>query len=520
MSVEDLYWGLAGPARFLDQVSTRLMASRQGLLGISVPSRRPPGFLDAVLEQLREQGGGRVIRVRADDPIFQRSIAHGLARAAGLGHSGLSSVAELAARPELAAATFVVDGVRRDVWNRWASFLRTFAAESSAVERTLAPNIAVLLPAEMTRGEIHSLFGRDEVPWRGVVTTTDTRVLVSRLKSLNGSETLAERIAMETTIRLAGWDLNFAGILAERSIEEMLNPIQLLADLSGEAYELSWGAGIIDEWDGLPFTHTLACAAHGDLQTLRRRIWTAHSSVVLPFIGEVIEHYCAEYRELLEGKLPYTYMRGETRVQIHDLADFEIGNLYHALSEHLSPPEVSMLKGFVAIRNRIAHHRLPELDLLVALSDAWETFKHASPRRGNWAWPRCGQRLTLWFGHPLHSLPRDGHISLVELRSELQQAGKDADDASVHLELKKRIAGRLGHGASANLDATHLTELARIDLVDLVPRDMRVVYAIRGGDDTSHLSMEARSGDGRLHVLVEDDDRPSISVIGHVDAGL
>jgi hypothetical protein len=176
---------------------------------------------------------------------------------------------------------------------------RSFAAASQNADGSLAPRIVVFLPVDLPRSDIQYLFGKEEMQWRGYVSPLDTRNYVSQLMGHAGAETLLERAAAEVIVRLSGWDGGLARALAVRDCEDLADPLSILSEMPLIDRHPSWSNGLIDEWDGAPFNHSLACLSAGDEATLKRRLWLAQSHVITPFVGDVIDLFVDRYEGLL-----------------------------------------------------------------------------------------------------------------------------------------------------------------------------------------------------------------------------
>lgn len=534
--VTDLFWSLSGPSRFLENVASRMLSSSKGILGVTVPQFRPGGFVDAVMEATRDRGGGRVIPVNARDRAFDRSIPHGLARAGGVRDTSIHSVLAFVNLPDLAAVSFVIDGLDRDSWGRWSTFLRSFAAASQDADLSLAPRLIVFLPVDLPRADVLFLFGRDEMQWRGYVSPTDTRVYVSHLMQHIGAESLMERVAAETVVRLAGWDRDLAVTLAAREPEELADPLAVMAELPVIDRHACWSSGLIDEWDGSPFIHSLSCLAAGDQATLKRRLWLAHSQVITPFVGEVIDFFVDRYGHILSPLLPYTVKTAKGPKLIEDLRDFEVNHIYYILEDRIPIRHAKFLKMATAVRNKVAHHNVVPTDLLIRISETWDEIRSNRSEARGWDWPRCGQKLVLMVGPSgagkstlaKRRYALDSIVSSDAIRIEKYGSIETSDQTDVFKEVERRVIRRLSEGETAVLDATNLKRNDRLAIVDKIPSDIQIVYEVVDRP----LAEKIATGDWRLkreglieghsEIFVRElpnilagDNRPNVDVIDH-----
>ena len=272
MTSEEAFWVLPGPARFVSEVVEQVLSSRRGIVGIALPKRMPDGVFDAIRESLLDRGSGRVVRVRAGDRMFERSIVHGLAYVAGARDGSIRTVAALAASDAASATTFLVEGVRVGDWPRWAAFLRSFAVASADADRSLAPVVAVCRPPGLPESAVARLFDRDEVGWRGRVSPLDMRMHVGTLRGHAGKETLLEKVAAETVVRLAMWDPAMAGAFATLDARRLVDPEAMVAAAAGSGSDDApcWENGLVDLWDGRPALHLAGCRDDAGAREIRR----------------------------------------------------------------------------------------------------------------------------------------------------------------------------------------------------------------------------------------------------------
>ncbi|OAH31732.1 hypothetical protein AX289_27565 [Methylorubrum populi] len=462
MDRETAFWSLPGPARFVGEVVAKVLSARRGLVGIALPAQAPQGLLAAVRESLLDRGSGRVVRVRAGKGMFARSIAHGLAHAAGVRDASVRTVSALAAAPEASATTFLIDGIAAADWPRWSAFLRSFAAASSETDRTLAPVLAVCRPLRIARRDAAHLFEAGETAWRGCVSPLDMRMHVGLLRSHHGAEPLLERVAAETVVRVALWDPSVAEALAVLDAQRLVDPEEIIKAViqSGTDETPCWENGLADLWDGRPAIHVSACRGKAGAAEIRRRVWAAQAQHVLPFVDEVLACFVERYRPALEAALPLPVpiRRGTMHVVVPE--DLEIASLSRLLAEQIPPAEAAFLKQVVGMRNLVAHHQTVKPDVLAKASEVWEAIRAERDAVPGWAWPRCAQRLEFVVGRvPADALAPD----------------PVATPGAAFAVLSRQVQMRLAAGEDAVVDAAELAPALLERLAALVPSDIEVV---------------------------------------------
>lgn len=466
MSSVEAFWALPGPARFVSEVVEQVLSAPRGIVGLSMPTRVPPGTFEALREALLDRGGGRVLRVRASGRMFERSIVHGLAHVAGARDSAIRTVAALAESDAASATTFIVEDVRVGDWPRWAAFLRSFAAASADTDRSLAPVVALCRPPGLPASAVARLFDRDEIVWRGRVSPLDMRMHVGTLRGHAGQEPLLEKVAAETVVRLAMWDPTvaegFAALQAHRLVD--VEAMVLAAANGGSDDAPCWENGLADLWDGRPAVHLAGCRDAPGAREIRRRAWAAQAEHVLPFVDEVRAFFTERYRSLLAAALPLTVSRKNGNVLVTEPGDLEVSPMWRILEQAIPPLEKTFLRTVVAMRNSVAHHRPVGVEVLATVSTTWERLRGEVEAVPGWSWPRCGQRLEFVAGRPSPDALR--------IDSDLPpRLGFEA--------LSRLVQDRLAAGEDAVVDVGSLAAADVARLAALVPSDIEVVRAYR-----------------------------------------
>jgi hypothetical protein len=429
-----------------------------------MPSRIPAGTFEAVREALLDRGGGRVVRVRATDRMFERSIAHGLAHMAGARDSAIRTVAALAESDAASATTFVVEDVRVGDWPRWAAFLRSFAAASADTDRSLAPVVAICRPPGLPSSSVARLFDREEIVWRGRVSPLDMRMLVGTLRGHSGRETLVEKIAAETVVRLAMWDPEIAAGFSALEARHLVDAEAMVQAAAGNGSDDApcWENGLADLWDGRPTVHLAGCRDVAGAREIRRRVWAAQAEHVLPFVDDVRAYFAERYRPLLQAALPINVSRKSRNVKLTEPEELEVSPMWRVLERALPPLEETFLRTVVSIRNSVAHHHAVSVEILATVSTTWERLREEIEAVPGWSWPRCGQRLEFV----------SGRSAVDALRVDGDMPPRQRFEA-----LYRLIQARLASGEDAIVDVGSLA-VGDIDrLGALVPSDIEVVHA-------------------------------------------
>lgn len=482
------WWGLGGPARFLDRAAAGV-AGPSGVLALGLPSPVPDGWLQALIDRIDEQVASTPVAVDASVGLLGRSPVRMLATAAGLETSGLRVVADFLDDPAVADTVFVVHGAKAEDWRQWSLFLRGFRADREARPRSGAPSIAMVLPRSVYPEDVRAAFGAAPLRWMGAVSRLDTRIFVEGLSG-RPDDDLLSRAAIETTVELAGWDRELAKGLAALSPKQQLDPRDVLAEYA-KAYAGQvpcWENGLVDMWDGSPHVSTLALIAAGDEWALRSRLWAAQVRAVFPFINSVRSAYVDKYRSLLLRRLPYEKTFNDRKVVYEQADKLELFDLMVLLRGAMPQAERTLLADCLTLRRMMAHVDPAEPWRIMAASAQWERMEHEFPHSAaGWDWPRCGQGLVLMVGpsgagkstYAAQSYDPADVVSSDAIRIELfGSLAAEGDQGPVFDRVRAEVRLRLSSGRSAVVDATHLKASDRVANARLAPVDMPVEYVV------------------------------------------
>ncbi|WP_156358292.1 AAA family ATPase [Sphingobium sp. Leaf26] len=482
------WWDLPGPSRFLMRAIARIASDEGGIVGLSLPERRPSGLMDALAKKLEAERALRVAVVQPQAAAHSaRSPAHALAAAAGAEPGSIRSTADFVRSRELADMVFIVDAVPAEDWGRWGLFFRSFRAERARLGRITAPSLLVVAPRQIPTAEILSALGRDQLTWRHAVSRGDMQLYVESL--LGRPSGLAERTAAATVAEAACWDPAIATHLASLPLEDQIDPRGKLAALGLTLGYPSWANGLIDMMDGTPHTHTLALL--GEPERLARRIWRAHVSVVFAVVEQIRQAFVRMYFDLLASNLPHT-KSFQNGVQRHydDPMQLEVNEVTYFLRDHIAGWEKDLLWNLKTLRMSMAHMEPADPTILISASRAWDrivaNIDDVADVQG-WDWPRCGQRLVLLVGpsgagkttYAAANFVDETVLSSDAIREELYGSlGMTGSQEHVFAVLRGRARDLLAAGRSVVVDATNLRREDRLANVNLVPDDIPVEYIL------------------------------------------
>ena len=313
-------WTLPGPAGFLRRVERSL---RDGVsVVVRFPGREQAGFREQALTLLHGSWRCSVFRpepVRLPFDSLRDRFAPQLSSA------WETSLLDLCEQQDFQGRLIWIDGLDgldRDDWLAWKQFLVDYAQASRSVrafERTLF--VAVLEgvpPADPPERDV-TLTTHD---WCGVVDEMDLLFLAyERLGERNLVRTMRSLLAT-TVAYVTAWDLEIAERLLDEEHDVILDPICMLRSV---ARDKGWTVDTPVRWDfGTASENGSRHAALASLddppREIRRRVWSAQVSVLLPVIDAWRLEIIQEHRATLA-----VHLRGE-RNEIDPL-DLDVGAL-------------------------------------------------------------------------------------------------------------------------------------------------------------------------------------------------
>ncbi len=299
-------WLLPGPARFLRRVERSL---REGVsVVVRFPGSKLAGFREQVLALLHGSLQCTVFRPESArlpfDCLRDRFVPQ-------LSTEWGPRPLDLCDQHEFQGRLIWVDGLDAldpDDWSNWKQFLVDYAQASRSVrefERTLF--VVVLAgspPADPPERDV-TLTTHD---WRDVVDEMDLLFLsYERLGQRDLSPTMHSLLATAVA-RVATWDLETAERLLDEQHDVILDPVPMLRSVARDKgwttdTPVGWGVGTAS---GNGSRNAVLAALDHPPREIRRRVWSAQASVMLPAIDrfrlEIIREHYAQLATYLESE--------------------------------------------------------------------------------------------------------------------------------------------------------------------------------------------------------------------------
>lgn len=339
-------WTLPGPAAFLRRVERSLRD------GMSVVVRFPGGaradFRERVLSSLQGSWHCVVFRPESASPPFDSLRARFAPR---LSSEREVSLLDLCEEPDFQGRVIWLDGLDRDDWSAWKKFLSDYAHASRGVgefERTLFVTVLGGVPPADPPDRDVTLAIHD---WRGIVDEMDLLFLAYERLGRRAVGGTMRSILATAVARVAAWDLETAEILIDEDDDVMLDPH---GKLRAVAQDKGWTADTPVDWEhgtesGNGSLHAAVASLEDPPREIRRRIWSAQVSVLLP----VIDVRRREIAQQHHGRLA---VQIESEGEKIDPLDLDIGRLTGMVQRPGFDPAVrSHVRRLNGWRNNLAH---------------------------------------------------------------------------------------------------------------------------------------------------------------------
>ncbi len=356
MLSHDPWWGLNGPGGFVASLADDLRSGRN--IVIALPDHHPPALAAALHERLLDDGlpGLRKLDLSglpSEEWSSPARLIH--ERFAPLTDPlVVPSARTVAFAPALAGTVLWISGLSGNCWATWSRFLDQYKDACR-----LRPEYDRCLLALPRVGEPPTTGLRNELTlavrrWEGFVRRIDMLLYLSRRFERSSVASAFRELAVTISVEIAGTDPMLADRLADASLDQILEPHDLLAELArergwptGGTWPPSWHRGSFDLRDGRPFPHSAAERR----EAINRRVWRGQIAVLYPLLEDLRLQFVAQFRHLLT--VPYC----TDLDTIHQIEALELAHLLHQLRPRLPARRLLPLQRCKDARNELAHLR-------------------------------------------------------------------------------------------------------------------------------------------------------------------
>ncbi|MCP1758705.1 MULTISPECIES: AAA family ATPase [Bradyrhizobium] len=490
MDREALWWAQAGPSSVLGKIALAV-SRKERVVCISTPTPRMSGLTAAIERRLRTELSLDSVSIDLTAEDQSQPIAHMLAGFLDVSAVEIGTVAEFAVHPSLVDRVMIVDGLDRTQLRRWSLFLRQLMAEPPE-ETVVGPVLLVLLPTGLDRDDRSTLCGPVPlVSTQGMCDRYDSASYAAAIGA-RPAQGLTSRVGHAAAIEVAAWSRELLEETVGWDAADQIAPFPLLDRLvARRQYPFPcWENGLVDYWDDEPAAHAVAALQHGHVDHVRRRVWSAQASVLLPFTHRVLRSLISRYQHVLARKVspakPYVRKIHDHVKTIDDFWKLEFYDLKEFTKDLLSPNEANLLGQAGWIRNKVAHFDLIEPEVVSRFSDYYEaTIGDVDFDIPGWNWPRCGQSMTLTVGpsgagkSTWSAAQGVDVVSSDEIRKERSPDGEvRGAQSEIFHEVRMRSAKTLGDGRSVIVDAMHIEADDRLRQLAIAPADVQKRYAL------------------------------------------
>ena len=313
-------WALPGPAGFIRKVERTLRNGASAV--VRFPGREQTGFRDRMLGLLNDSWTCSVFRPEPSKRPFE-SLCTRFAPGFSTGwDTGLLALCEW---EDFQGRLIWLEGLERldgDDWLVWRRFFADYAQASRSVrefERTLfVASLEGIPPVEPPEADV-TLATYD---WRGVIDQMDLLFLAYERLGVRNINPAMRSLLATTVARVAVWDVATAERLLAESNDVILEPTRMLRSV---AREKRWTLETPIGWEfgtdsGIGSLHAALASLHDPPREIRRRLWSAQTSVLLPLIDSQRCKIVTENHEVIAAHLRNN--GGKT-----DPLDLEVGDL-------------------------------------------------------------------------------------------------------------------------------------------------------------------------------------------------
>lgn len=354
-----LWWSLPGPAAFLERIGHDLQDGKSVI--IRVPAHGAEGCGEVLRRKLERDW-------RTIEPT-ELSATEQLLRQFAPDHSPKAprDVRAVVATERLHGISIQIEmEAASAAWAKWRDFLVEFAEAARSLDPFERTTFCVIVRGPPDAPLPASGVCLASHVWRGTTSALDMDLYVSHLMQSRPTRMGVEwRTAATVLSRVAAWDPEVAERLADESIERILDPAPVLAEIAGERGWIdgcrTWEDGAVNDVDGRELIHSAALGPKGD-DDLLARIWAGQVAVLFPFLEEQRRALIRVHTHRL--RVPFDTPDGQ---RVNDRRDLELGHILWQMGRDGTAPAkiVRGLRTLVRMRNALAHFEKVPAEVLL-----------------------------------------------------------------------------------------------------------------------------------------------------------
>ena len=347
-------WHLPGPSEYLSTVERSIRNGESVILRF--PEGAPTGAETALHARLEYCGRWR--RVVVSPPTESMPVDP-------LRHLFSELAPELSTMPDLTPVELCeeegfrgcviwIDGLCSINCCEWIQFLENYSQVSQNISRLWRTMFIVPVSGDAPEASRNNV-ALSMHDWATVVDEMDLVVLANnRLRARGFVETIRKLLVI-TIAQVAAWDCAVAEGLAQARMEDILDPLEFLkSDARGRGWTRETPPSVALGTESYLGVAHAALAAIREPSEIRRRIWSAQVSVLLPVIEMQRRQVIREHRHQITAEL-------RQKGRPYDPETLEIGDLAPLLSRacfaRFDQEVVSRVERLRFARNELAHGR-------------------------------------------------------------------------------------------------------------------------------------------------------------------
>jgi hypothetical protein len=352
----DFWKHLPGPSQFVSEIVENIREGKS--VAICLPKFSPYGLKNAIKTAMDEIRILEWTPVTADEPcnpahfLYQYFVDENF--------SGSSLTPGILSREErFQGKLIVIDDIPIDSWGIWKKFLFDYQDSCRGAENQFDQTLFCILaegetavspPLEDLRFEV--------LRFDGKVSFADALIYSSVNLIKRKFPALQQQLAAAVIANISMWDMEIADRLCDEKIEKILNPIQILKEMSaercwdklGDITIYPWHEGLSGVFNSYSKVNTIMLSCSETSVELTKRIWSSQVGVLLPYIEEKRHELLVKYKHHM--KLPYETKFGV----INNLYDLEIGHIEAQLCRNsVNTKIINMVSNLKDMRNALAH---------------------------------------------------------------------------------------------------------------------------------------------------------------------
>ena len=309
-------WDLPGVKRFVESECEAPLRDGASVIA-RFADQVPAGFEDAVTAPL--ENFLSVGRVRATASPLEDLCA----RYATGGQAHVRSIQDLCRDKGFGGRLVWIDGLGTSNWVPWRAFLVKYAQVSRSMPLAGRTLLFAPLSGSFSNGLPPSDVALATCEWDGVPDELDLMLLANERLRQRADSAVLRTLLTTVVARVASWDFDSALRMLTGDKRIILDPVETLREL---ARDKGWTQETPASWElgtasRTGVAHPARAALDDPPRDIKRRIWSAQASVLLPWIEtlrhQIIEVHAHDVRRQMR----------DSGIEQEDPHDLELGDL-------------------------------------------------------------------------------------------------------------------------------------------------------------------------------------------------